>query len=95
MLEIILLIFLCKKIGAIIREKGRSPVAFQVLTVFLWFGGEIAGAVVGIIVSGNEEPGPAAYIFALVGAAVGATIAFLIASNLSTASSGSDYRPQG
>ena len=36
MLEIILLIFLCKKIGAIIRDKGRSPLAFQVLTVFLW-----------------------------------------------------------
>lgn len=79
MLEILAIVWLCKRIGRIVREKGRSAGGFQFLAVVLWLGGEILGAIVGAM-TGNE---PAIYVFALCGAVVGAIIANIIASSLS------------
>jgi hypothetical protein len=79
MIEILLLVALTNKIGKICEEKGRKAVGFKGLTVALWFGGEIVGAVIGLS-SGVEGGG--VYIFALIGAAVGAVISVLIAVNL-------------
>ena len=56
------------------------------LTAVLWFGGEVAGLVVGAIVDvmlhGEQggQIGLFVYLFALGGAAVGAITAFVIAS---------------
>ncbi len=79
MIEILLLVALTKKIGRICEEKGRRTVGFKALTVLLWIGGEIFGAVIAAI-SGVEELG--IYLFALIGAAVGAGLSVLIAINL-------------
>jgi hypothetical protein len=75
MLEIILVSLLVRRIGALLREKGRKPLLFQFLTVVLWFGGELTGAVIGAI----AEMGAGAYLLALLGAAAGAAVAYAIA----------------
>ena len=84
MLEIILLIYLTRHIGEIIEEKGRKSGWYKVLTVVLWIGGEVFGAIVGAVVSELSGTGTfLVYIFALVGAAIGAGLAFMIAKSLS------------
>ena len=45
MLEIILLVSLCRKIGNRSREKGLPAGKYKFFVVVAWFGGEIAGAV--------------------------------------------------
>jgi hypothetical protein len=83
MLEIILLIFLTRRVGEIVRSKGRNAGWFQVLTVALWIGGELAGGIVGAIVGVMTDSGALfAYLFALVGAAIGAGASILIARNV-------------
>jgi hypothetical protein len=75
MLEIVLMSSLVRRIGALLRAKGRKPLLYQLLTVVLWFGGEITGGVIGAV----AELGAGTYLLALLGAAVGATIAYTIA----------------
>ena len=90
MLEIIALWTLTKRIGRIIEEKGRKSGWYKALTVILWFGGEIIGAIMGAVITGADGSAQClVYIFALVGAAAGAGIAYLIATNASPA-----YSPQ-
>jgi hypothetical protein len=86
-LEIILLIVLCKKIGGIVAEKGHKRWPYQLMLVGFWIGGELGGAIVGAVISvatngPREEPGFMPYVFALVGAAVGAILAFVIANSV-------------
>lgn len=84
MLEIIIIIFLVRHIGELVRSKGRKAVWFQVLAVCLWIGGEITGGIIGGIVGALTNSGMLlAYVFALVGAAAGAGISILIARSLS------------
>jgi uncharacterized membrane protein YeaQ/YmgE (transglycosylase-associated protein family) len=84
MLEIIILWALTRRIGGIVEEKGRKSGWYKLLTVVLWFGGEFAGAIFGALVTGVDESGQCTvYIFALLGAAVGAGIAYAIANSLS------------
>lgn len=83
MLEIILLIFLTRKIGEIVEEKGRKSGWYKLLTVVLWIGGEVIGAIIGFVIvnlTGSAEL--LAYLFAILGAAAGAGTAFLIARSL-------------
>ena len=88
-LEIILLIWLWRKIGAIVRAKNRAPIGFQLMTIGLWLGGEIVGLITGILVLGGGGSGAqqgfnaGAYLFALGGAIAGAVVAFIIANSLS------------
>ncbi len=83
MLEIFLIIALCSAIGKMLTNKGyttRWP--FQLLFVCLWFGGELFGAVVGMGLSANPATGGpdmvSVYVCALIGAACGAVVAFVI-----------------
>jgi hypothetical protein len=76
MLEILFIIFLAKKIGAKVRDKGRTAGGYQALLVLLWVGGEITGFILGF--SMGMENG--AYLLALMGAATGAVIAWIVAS---------------
>ncbi len=80
MIEIIIVWQLCKSVGRIVREKGRKAIGWQFMTVGLWLGGEIAGAVVGAVISGGE--GASLYVLALVGAAGGGALAYVIAKSL-------------
>jgi membrane protein DedA with SNARE-associated domain len=82
MLEILALVYLTRKIGRMVEEKGRKGGWYKALTVFLWIGGEIVGAVLGAILAGGEES-ILLYLFALMGAAAGAGTAYLIAASLS------------
>jgi membrane protein DedA with SNARE-associated domain len=84
MLEILLLWALTKRIGNIVEQKGHKSGWYKVLTVILWFGGEVTGAIVGAMMSGTSQSTQCGvYIIALMGAAAGAGIAYLIASNVS------------
>ena len=46
MLEILALIFLTKKIGAIAERKGLKPGTWKLYTVLGWIGGEITGIII-------------------------------------------------
>jgi hypothetical protein len=89
MLEILLIVHFCKKLGNKIRAKGHSAGWYQAMFVGLWFFGEFAGAIFGVIVGlaaerGQGDPNPLfIYIFALAGAATGGFITFWIAGQLS------------
>lgn len=80
MLEILLLIALTRRIGRIVEQKGRTSGWYKLMTVLLWFGGEIVGGIIGAVIA--EVSGMSdifIYLIALTGAAVGAGAAFLIA----------------
>ena len=79
MLEIFALIYLTKKNGNIAKEKGHSKGSYIFLTIALWFGGEIIGAIIGVMIT----EGMGAYIFAFIGAIMGAIISYQIVKNLS------------
>jgi hypothetical protein len=96
MLEILILIRLGQGISNRARDKGRSGGLFVVLLLLLWFGGEIcggiAGAVIGMVAMGQDEPAlVVCYLGALVGAAIGAVVAFAIVNNLSPVRKSDDY----
>ena len=83
MLEILALVYLTRRIGDIAREKGRKAGWFKFMTVVLWIGCEIGGAVAGGIAAALLDwPEAVTYLFALVGAVVGAGLSFLIVKTL-------------
>jgi hypothetical protein len=79
MLEILILWQLCKNIGVKLRAKGRSPGGYQFMLVAMWFGGEIIGGIIGVIVL---EGGLGAYLLAILGAVAGVVAAFVIVNSL-------------
>src|SRR5260370_27777381 len=81
MLEILLIWSLGKKIGAIASDKGRSSGGYIALFVLAWFGGEFAGGVFGVILN-RGEVSAIVYLFALLGAVVGAGAVFILVSLL-------------
>ena len=83
MLEIIALVYLTRRVGDIARAKGRKAGWFKLMTVLLWFGCELGGGVVGAVAAELAGwPEAAIYLFALVGAAFGAGLSFLIVKTL-------------
>lgn len=83
MLEILAIWALASKIGSIVKEKGHKTAGYIVLTIVLWVGGELVGAVIGTVVSVLLEASQClVYLFALAGAACSGGIAYLIATNL-------------
>jgi hypothetical protein len=88
MLEILALVFLTRKNGSIAEKKGHKPGRYKWLTVLLWFGGEIVGAIGGaVLASANEDLGGLVYLLALIGAVVGAGLSRLIVNRLSVLNS--------
>jgi hypothetical protein len=84
MLEILFLYYFGKKIGEAVRAKGHNALGYQIMGIAFWFGGEFAGACLGFGIAGADESAQCiAYIIALIGAAAGAGIAWLIVNNLS------------
>jgi len=83
MLEILALIGLTKTIGKIVEGKGYKSGGYKLLTVLMWFGGEILGAIIGAMVAeGGESAQCLTYLFALAGAGLGAFGAYSIANSL-------------
>lgn len=94
MLEIILLVVLTRRIGHILEQKGRKSGWYKLLTVALWIGGEVAGAIVGgVIVAATGASELIIYLIALMGAAAGAGVSFLIAKGVAPAASYSPPPP--
>lgn len=91
MIEILLIVMFSKKIAAMMTAKGRNPTGYVVLFVGLWFGGEIVGGIAGAVAVILMDPRGldgdsftcGAYILALIGAAIGGTIGYQIASAVS------------
>lgn len=83
MLEIIALIFICRKIGSIARAKGRTAIGYQLLAVALWLAFEFAGALVtyvaAMIITGQQEPNQ---LIAYAGAIAGALISLIFSIGL-------------
>lgn len=79
MLEIIILYNLSKKISEIAFDKGYSSGLYKFYTVLFWFGFEIIGGVIAMIIFDNQA---AAYIVALLSAALGVSILYYIAQSL-------------
>ena len=82
-LEIFILISLSRNIAAKAREKGRSGAPFVIMLLVLWIGGEVFAAVAAVvavaIITGDEEPNLLiVYPAAIVGAIIGAVVAFQI-----------------
>ena len=83
MLEIILLITLTRRIGYILEQKGRKTGWYKLLTVLLWFGGEVVGAIIGSLIAEVGGLNKAViYLIALMGAGAGAGLAFIIAKSV-------------
>lgn len=55
MLEIIALIFLCKKTGQVAASKGLPPGKWKLYTVLAWFGAEFLGFFIGGILFGTDN----------------------------------------
>ena len=83
MLEILVLFFVANRIGRNVEAKGYKRKKYQLITMGLWFGGEIAGVLFGLLIAnGTESAKPVIYFTALVGAFTGMAIAYLIANGL-------------
>jgi len=80
MLEILFLVWFCKKLAAIARDKNR-PGSWGAVGAIGWIGGEIGGAVLGA--STSHAQGMDLYGYAIMGAIVGAVAAWLIVRSLS------------
>ncbi len=97
MLEILILIGLSKSIAAKANAKGRSGTPFVLMLVGLWIGGEICGAILGVIISVSSNPKATEpnmvliYGGALAGAIIGAVISFVIVNSLADLSRRDDY----
>ena len=81
MLEIFVLISLTGNIGKIVEQKGYQSGGYKWSAVAWWFGGEILGVIIGLVITGGEQGLPV-YIIALIGAAIGASIAYSSANKL-------------
>ncbi len=55
MLEILALIFLCRKIGTTAERKGLPPGQWKLFTVLAWLGCEFFGVVLGMMLFGFNQ----------------------------------------
>ncbi len=55
MIEIIVLYFLCKQMGAAALQKGLKPSKWKILTVVAWITGEFAGLIMGVMLFGFDQ----------------------------------------
>ena len=70
MIEIIILLKLSRENGSVAKEKGYNKGKYIFLTILCWLTGEFIGAIIG----GLLFQGIIIYLFALVGAIIGAVI---------------------
>ena len=78
MLEIFLVWRLAVRIGNQAAQKGFKKFGYQLMLVVLWICGELLSGVLGYVILGEANSFWITYILALLGAAFGAGIAFLI-----------------
>jgi len=81
MLEIFLIIYLSKKLGEKLENKGRKKGWYIFGFVVTWVVFEIAGAIIGFIVFGEGSLLP--YLFALLGAGLAYLLHYSYVNSLS------------
>jgi hypothetical protein len=79
MLEILAIIGLSKKIGNIAFDKGLKKTPYIIIMIALWVVLEIVGAVIGTLIFGEETL--MVYLCAVLGAATGALLGYLIVNS--------------
>ena len=86
MLEILFVVFMCRRMAAMLRAKGRKPVGYCTVLVLCWILGEVLGGIIGAIAFSTPRDGFNAmiYVCAVVGAGLGALGAFAIARSVSS-----------
>lgn len=91
MLEIFIVVHLCRKLGELCRSRGRTAGWYQLLLVVAWIFGEIFAAIMGAIVyflidgtnrADFEPPMAVLYLSGLAGAGLGAGSVFLLVKML-------------
>jgi hypothetical protein len=93
MLEILVIVSLCKKMGELMRSRGyEKPFWFQFFVPFFWFGGEFVGALVCQIersLKGETEAkfDLKMYVVAILGAVLATTLYFVVAKSFSSRAS--------
>jgi len=58
-IEIIALVFLCKRNGQLALQKGLKPNAWKLYTVLAWLGAELIGGLLGLAMFGQGQSNPA------------------------------------
>jgi len=86
MVEILLLIYLTRKLKAVALSKNRNP-GWAALAVVGWVGGELSG----LFLAAGSGDAALMYACALFGAAVGAFIAYRVVAALSTLPADPDF----
>jgi hypothetical protein len=84
-LEIVVVFLLARHNGRMVEGKGLRGTMYRWGTVGFWFGGEILGSIIGLAASGRHSTALGIYLFALLGAALGAVLAYLWAKQASPA----------
>jgi hypothetical protein len=82
MLEVLLLVYLGKSLGRILRAKGRSAGWYQALMVVAWIGGQIVGMLSGMMINGSDKVDGTVYIGSLLGGVLCVTAVFILAKAL-------------
>ncbi len=80
MLKILLIIRLSRRISAIAIKKGHRPRPNIIFFIVMWIAGEFIGAMAGAFLAKGHIW--TTYVMALLGAVVGAIIAFRVVNNL-------------
>lgn len=74
MIEILVLVRFCRKLAEIARSKNRRG-SWGAVGAVGWIGGETSGAILGAT---QSNAGASIYVFAILGAILGALIAYAI-----------------
>jgi membrane protein DedA with SNARE-associated domain len=86
MLEIWIIIAVSRNIAAMMRQKGRSAAGYVTIFVFLWIIGEVGGLILGVMMAEqNADNEWMIWVFAIVGAAGGGTLGYVIAASMPAA----------
>lgn len=80
MIEIIALVLLCIHNAKISKKKGYNSTGYVFMTIGMWIGFEIAGALIGVMIAGNRMG--VVYFLALAGAVVGGVLSNQIVKKL-------------
>ena len=78
MLEIIIIWRLVVTIGNLAEQKGLKKIGYQIMAVVLWLSGESFGGILASSIFGTRGSFWPSYLVALVGAVLGACVAFLV-----------------
>lgn len=75
MFNILVLIFICRRIKHVAQSNGRRPVIYVIITIILWFGMQFAGVMIGFWLGLGWVSYAAGWLLALFGVLISYAIA--------------------